>query len=367
MNKKSIILLLAVFGVVSVLIVLFSGKNFPKLETAEETEKQQVMSIEDLEEDCYYVWHNPENGDIQEDLMNAKDMNVFTVCPRGVINWDKNNYVNHTVWFTSDNDNEIPTFFYGDELLYISSSTVPYEGIEWEHFGDYGYTIGVANLEGDNSGHYHITNSEGKGYDGYIFPDSDAGELNQYADISELFLDKITCSTAAAVEVRENQVSDGGTVIGLEKDKKYVAEWYTGTFYQDYEMQANAHTFCSLETFHTYDYEFLHSNCISIKIPEWFKTGYYYVGGAGLFRYVSQSDALRYNGEAYDPLVNWNDPIIIYDENGSVQYDPTSEYEGDQNIPATEENMINDDSDPGEDELEEDGKKKEQKRGTDDG
>lgn len=90
-----------------------------------------------------------------------------------------------------------------------------------------------------------------------------------------------------------------------------------------------------------------------------------------MFRYVSQSDALRYNGEAYDPLVNWNDPIIIYDENGSVQYDPTSEYEGetegDQNIPETEENMINDDSDPGEDELEEDGKKKEQKRGTDDG
>ena len=38
-------------------------------------------------------------------------------------------------------------------------------------------------------------------------------------------------------------------------------------------MTANVHTFGFLESFTTYDYEFLHSNCIEIAIPSWFKTG----------------------------------------------------------------------------------------------
>ena len=89
----------------------------------------------------------------------------------------------------------------------------------------------------------------------------------------------------------EENVSDGGTVLGLTKDAQYVCEFYTGTYYQDFVLPANIHSFGSMEQFVSYDYEFLHSNCIKINIPEYFKSGYYFVQGVGLFRYVSEQDA----------------------------------------------------------------------------
>jgi hypothetical protein len=86
------------------------------------------------------------------------------------------------------------------------------------------------------------------------------------------------------------------------------------------------------------------ANCIKIEIPEWFKSGYYFVQGVGLFRYVTDEDLLSYNGKAYDPGINWNDPIKQYDEYGVCIFDPSL----DINYEDIEEN-----SDPGLDESEE--------------
>ena len=94
-------------------------------------------------------------------------------------------------------------------------------------------------------------------------------------------------------------------------------------------MKANIHVFGSIETFTTYDYEFLHSRCISITIPDWFTTGYYYADEIGFFRYVTDKDADKYNGEPYDSNINWNKKIIIKDENGMIEYDPTIGYTND--------------------------------------
>ena len=285
-----------------------------------ETTDVAVTSVADLKDGCYYIWHNENETDIYKDLNGTVESEVFKLCPTGDINWKKDNFISHTIWFTSDTDIDIPTLYPGDKLLYISSTSVPYEGIQWEHFGDFGYTIGVANMVGDNSGHYRIIcTSEENGYVGYVYDKSDAGILNKYTGVSELFLDKV-----GSVDVRNNMVSSAGTISGLEKNERYVCEWYTGTYYQDYIMQANIRTFCTIETFTTYEYEFLHSRCIEITIPSYLKTGYYYLDEIGLFRYVASSEAGRYNGLSYDANINWNEPIIIRNEKGEVIYDPTN-------------------------------------------
>ncbi len=330
MNKK-ILFIISAIVVVGILIYFFltggeggfsvSILSFETVGSDKETVKN-TSSVDDLEDGCFYVWHNDKADDITEDLENATSLDVFRLCPAGDKNWDKDTTsVEHVLWFDSSSDMEIPTLYEGDELLYVSSTEIPFEGISWERYADYGYSIGVANLISDESGHYHISNSDGEGYVGYIYEKSDAAELNQYTAISNLFLDKVGKSA-----VRDSLVSDGGTVANLEKDGAYVCEWYTGSFYQDFEMAANVHPFCAFETYTTYDYEFLHSSCISISIPEWFKTGYYYANGIGLFRYVKGSDGKRYNGEAYDSSIDWNEPIIIKDDNGNVLYDPSTGY-----------------------------------------
>lgn len=322
MNKRTLIILLIVMGFVSIFMVLFATGviKLPTMEALQnEEEQQKILSVDDLKDNSYYVWHNPKEKNIKNDLSGTTDPDAFKMVPAGAVNWNDKTSTQHVIWFSSENDSDIPTLYPGDELIFISPTNIPFDGISWERFADYGYTIGVANLVGDQSGHYRIVNDSETGYMGCVNSDSDASFLGQFETVSELFLDKI-----GDVKVRDNLISPGGTVLGLKKDNKYVCEWYTGTYYQDFEMSASVHTFCSLESFTTYDYEFLHSNCIAISIPKWFKTGYYYIQDTGLFRYVDDQDMYSYSGETYDPNINWNDPIILYDKDGNLIYDPST-------------------------------------------
>lgn len=284
---------------------------------ATETPDEKVYTLDTLEPGRYYVWNN--NGEDILDSVNGNTDSTFHILPEGNKNWEKKQDVNHTIWFSSKEDESIPTYYQGDELIYVSKINVPFEGIKWERFADYGYTIGVTNLIGDKSGHYRIPFDENKLYAGYVYDKSDASQINQFVNVSNIFIDKI-----GGVSVRDSIISDGGTIYGLEKDNVYVCEWYTGTFYQDFEMTADIHSFCSFESFKTYNYNFLHSNCISIEIPNWFKSGYYYVNELGFFRYVSDADRNQYNGQAYDANIEWNDPIILYNDLGQILYDPSN-------------------------------------------
>lgn len=354
MKKKKLYFFLIVFGIIAFIVIMIVT-GVIKLDTFSQNNqtKSTASSVDDLSDNCYYVWHDPKSKDINKDLMQSATTNAFKLCPSGTVNWGKDSFITHTIWFTGNEDKNIPTLYSGDKLLYVSSNNIPYEGIEWERFADYGYTIGVANMVVDESGHYHISNDDGKGFNGYVCSVSDANQLNEnFTAVSNLFLDKI-----GGIKIRKDNVTEGGTVKNLVKNKEYVCEWYTGTIYQDFKMTANVHTFGLLESFTTYDYEFLHSNCIEISIPSWFKSGYYYVAGIGMFRYVSKSDASLYNGKEYDENINWNVPIILYDDNGDLIYDPSTGVDkrnGDENENvsagngknnSTEQNSTNSDQD----------------------
>ena len=319
--KKTLMIIVPVVAVLGIVIGYLYFYH-PELLTfatmaATETPDEKVYTLDTLEPGRYYVWNN--NGEDILDSVNGNTDSTFHILPEGNKNWEKKQDVNHTIWFSSKEDESIPTYYQGDELIYVSKINVPFEGIKWERFADYGYTIGVTNLIGDKSGHYRIPFDENKLYAGYVYDKSDASQINQFVNVSNIFIDKI-----GGVSVRDSIISDGGTIYGLEKDNVYVCEWYTGTFYQDFEMTADIHSFCSFESFKTYNYNFLHSNCISIEIPNWFKSGYYYVNELGFFRYVSDADRNQYNGQAYDGNIEWNDPIILYNDLGQILYDPSN-------------------------------------------
>ena len=305
-NVKAILITILIVAIIlSVFIyMVLSGQIVFETMGYDDTTVEVTTDQNELENGCFYVCSDGE----------------YRLCTLGTRNWDVNKnasvYYKHTIWYLSDEDN-IPVLKPGDKLVYISATTVPFEGIEWERFADYGYTIGVANMIGDESGHYHINRSDDYGYMGYIDPLSDANELEKQTSVSNLFLDKV-----GGTPVRDSLVSDGGTVLALDKDKSYVCEWYTGSYYQDYLMTANVHTFCTMESFTTYDYSFLHSNCIEIGIPSYLKSGVYDLNGIGLVRYVEPNDTALLDGNAYNSNIDWNDPIIVKAEDGTVIYDP---------------------------------------------
>lgn len=319
MKKKTLIFLLIVIGIIAILFT-FTKTGLISFDTFSQNNQTATVATQEdqLTNGCYYIWHNPNNEKKSNDLESSPN-GIYVLCPKGARNWDDDSFISHTLWFTSSNDEYIPTLYPGDKLIYVSPTGFSYQGFKWEHFADYGYTIGIANMVGDESGHYRIINTDGDGYEGYVYADSDANALNQYINVTNLFLDKI-----GGVAIRENNISEGGTVLNLTKNNEYVCEWYTGTYFQDFKMKANIHAYGYIEEFTTYKYDFLHSNCIEIVIPEWLTTGYYYINGVGLFRYVTSDDAIIYNGSSFDKGINWNIHIIQYDDYGNMIYNPAT-------------------------------------------
>lgn len=316
-----------IIAVILVVLSIFGMTGCSLMETVSGLSKDKpysYSSVDELESGMAYVWSDPKAKDIKEDLEKEADHDIFFSTIKGDYNFqgketEELSEYPRSIWMDSSNDDKIPTVTSGDALLYISDTTVP-EKIVFERFADYGYTIGVSNLIPDGGDHYYFCYAENDedDYEYYVDMNSDAANLIQFETISRLYLDKVD-----GKRISKENVSEGGTIQGLTKDISYVCEFYTGTFYQDFELTANIHSFGAMERFVSYDFEFLHSNCIAIQIPDYFKSGYYFVNGVGLFRYVSDQDKGTYNGMAYDENIDWNDPIILYDENGFVSYDPS--------------------------------------------
>ena len=313
--KKYLMMILA-----GTMAFLFTGcASLPTLSGLAADKPLAFNNVNDLESGKAYVWHDENVEDIMTDLSGANKQEVFFTCITGDINFAGDELATtyeypRSIWVGEDMDENIPTLFHGDELIYISDTLVP-DSFIFERFADYGYTIGISNMVADGGEHFYIPyaiNDEDD-YLHYIDMESDASELSEFTTITKLYLDRVDDTF-----VTNENVSDGGTVLNLERGKEYVCEFYTGTFYQDFLLTANIHSFGSFETFTSYDYRFLHSNCIAVKIPDYFVSGYYYINGLGLFRYVD-------TGDSFDENTNWNEPMIIYDELGMVVYDPSDE------------------------------------------
>lgn len=300
MRKKRVI---GISFFMALSLMLTGCSVFPTLAGMESKEAKAYANVYDLKANKAYVWHHEGEADIRQDLARDREgENIFFACPKGDTNFkgkelDRSGQYPRSIWVSSSMDDEIPTIVGNNALIYISKTTVP-EEIVFERFADYGYSIGVSNMIPDEGGHYYFVYAETDkdDYKYYVDTASEAFSLLCFDTVARLYLDKV-----GGVLVTEENVSDGGTVLGLTKDAQYVCEFYTGTYYQDFVLSSNIHSFGSMEQFVSYDYEFLHSNCIKINIPEYFKSGYYFVQGVGLFRYVSEQDAKVYNGEAYDP------------------------------------------------------------------
>ncbi|GEM_PF-3639609 len=322
-NKTLMIIVLVIAALLIASTVLLKLGVFNGATTLEEEAKQiqQVASVEEMEPEKLYVWKDCKNKDID-----AKN-NTFQACPL-----EKSNYVrgkrgtvsaNYTVWVDSNSDMEIPTLTSSDKLLLYSPSYVPDE-YEFLRLYDNGYSFGITSLTADNSGHYYIdyTDSDDKAYEQHINEDSDASDLLGL-DVARLYLDKV-----GKTQITDKYVSEDGIIKSeaLKKDKVYTCIFYIGSLYQEYNLTANQHTFTALgkEDFTCFGYEYLHSNCVSIDIPDWLCSGYYIVNGMGMFRYVDDTDVATYNGEPYDENIDWNEPLLEYNERGDVIFDPSA-------------------------------------------
>lgn len=277
----------------------------------------------------YYVWHDEETSNIENDVgtdtSKFKKYNYNIFRPVYQENAPNQNLMvgdSHRVsMMLAQNDDNIPTLYKGDELIYVSDSDLP-ESFKLERFYDHGYTIGLFGLS------EYIKNSEN-----YALDTSNTDNIGYKMDSSADKLATAIKSEGVVIsipyigdkKITSKDISRAGTIKGLLLNSEYDTSVYIGSERHILKLKADTRVFSSYEQeFPTNNYSFVGQNIITIKLPEYLKTGYYNINGAGIFRYVAE-------GDSYDNTTNFNDPIIITDDDGNIIYNPVPDETLDEN------------------------------------
>lgn len=272
-----------------------------------DAEMVPASSTTDLVSGNFYIWHDPSAKTIEEDLHGVKcETNVFYPMYEGNYTF-KNKETSGTIgdkgriyWALNDSEHtldEIPTFYEGDELIYYDESTIP-QVFTLERFSDEGNTFGIAGLTELKSGRYSYTFTDEK-----IYGKSDMARVAKLQKASEsCIFDKIS-----SVNIDSSIINDSGMITGVDAGKSYNFNIYAGTIEYNADIVADTRAFVSMEAAYTFDYDLLEAEIAVVKLPSYLKTGYYFINGNGLFRYIS-------SGDKYDENTNFNEPMLIYNE-----------------------------------------------------
>ena len=197
---------------------------------------------------------------------------------------------NRTAWFTEQEFSDVPTLYKGDSLIYYADAENFSEKFYFERFEYLGYSVGLCNLKKTESGRFALSAYSGNSD---VDPDSDAARLLSLNE--DIIIDKI-----GQAELRSGNISPGGIIIGLKKDKYYQTEVYVGSELRLGTVKADVICLNSMSGEDVGSYEFLRSKILEIHIPENYHSGYYMVGGTGIFRYVTDT--------SYDSSTDFNIP-----------------------------------------------------------
>lgn len=195
---------------------------------------------------------------------------------------------NRMIMFGKD-DESIPTLYHDTQLVFKSAdfnnpsqsaenSTVAATPTDFilERFKDEGYSIGIRGLANKDDTKFRTTVS-GVTY----YPGSNAASVLAANAGDEMTIDKVN-----GVPITADNISPAGTIKGFEKGKSYSIDAYIGTSPIGGDVIADTHMMSSYEYYDLKDYSLSDQGYAIITIPDYMWSGYYYVNGAGMFRYI---------------------------------------------------------------------------------
>lgn len=216
-------------------------------------------------------------------------------------------------WIKESEESKIPMMYPGDKIVYRQDDGVVEGDVLIERFYDLGYTIGVCGLKPNNTGRY-VFDTDVKNLN--INPASDASQLTNAGDYQAVI------ESIGNAKLRSGNISEAGTIIGLEKDKTYSTDVYIGTILKNYKIKADVRALMSEEAYNIKDFDYMQSKIISITLPSWLNSGYYLVNGYGLFRYSS-------TGKEWDENTDVNVPNVPIAQSDDQKTDTKQTLESD--------------------------------------
>lgn len=275
--------------------MLLSGCNLPfgnkKTEAKETTYELTATPKEELKNGMFYV----------------KTDDAFYPVAAGQSNLNEKNRIakesdpTRILSFTKD-DVMIPTLYKDDKLVYSTTSGI--SGITLERFKDLGWSVGFYNLQDDESNKvkYVIGKSS---YDRSSSLKESLSTLSISDESALIIVDRI-----GGKQITIDDLSECGTINGLKTGSIANIDLYIGTKHYELPATVDTHILSSMELYELNEYALNPEGYAEIAIPDYLLSGYYYINGIGVFRYVANEKADGVAG------VDFSVPYFYEDQNG---------------------------------------------------
>lgn len=300
--KRSYLFLAAAVATVA---VVASGCKKDEPEPAGPVEQSlTAVTVNDLKSGCYYVKNGGEFYELPAEGMNfdpSRPAETTTMAPSGVIKKDANRIVDYVY-----KDNAIPTLYKNDQLVFKASGNVP--SFTWERFNDQGYSIGLYGLSPSSAGKIQFESGKSGNDSTSSITAALSGALSEGMTLDNGFvLDKINGASLTGDNLRT-----GGIVAGLTKDAVANCDLYVGTTLISASATADMRAFTSFELYTTDLYSNSPDGYAIIDIPDYLKSGYYYINNAGLVKYYNVERGTDTND------IKMDEPYYYEDGSGNV-------------------------------------------------
>lgn len=183
----------------------------------------------------------------------------------------------------TQNDTLIPTLYKDDKLIYSTSSGI--SGIKLERLKDEGWSVGFYNLEKDDSNKvkYMIGKSS---YDHSSALNQSLSALSISDDSALIIVDRV-----GGKQISVDDLSECGSIKGLKTGSIANVDLYVGTKHFELPATADTHILSSMELYELNEYALNPEGYAEITIPDYLLSGYYFVNGVGVFKYVANERA----------------------------------------------------------------------------
>lgn len=268
----------------------------------DETATNYITDESGLVDNTYYILHNGKYYPLaQPEIRPGESEDKMN----NLINTG-NQYV-----YTPAEEDQIPTLFPGDSLIYYSTS-LKNDIYTFTRYYDESYSIpifGLIGTAGDNA--YFIINKDDDTKNTYV--------LNDIPELKDFNGTEIIIKSVGGADVKFSNLVDNGVIKNLQKNNKYDIELYDGTIYKSLILEAAYHYFREYERFVSLDFKTLKSYTWSIDIPSYFVDGYYTVNGGGMFRYSTNL--------FYADSTDWNERLLYHKVENHYFLFPNSLYD----------------------------------------
>lgn len=244
-------------------------------EQEEDPYLQVPVDKTELEEKVYYV----KNG--------TKFYKTFEAPSLG------NSTTNEAILYLNDSERAVPIYYKGEYIAIASTEDIDFTK-DMVRYLDYGYSIGMDNLNATDGGYMCGSHN--------IVPESSLYNIIS----SEAETPKsITFSKINGKYLNDKTISKEGIVLGLTKNEDYTVGYFIGSYYKEAVITADTRFLIPFEHYDI-DYSLTDSGYSIVKLPEDAKSGYYAINN-NVFKYYDRERS----GMVSENSVNMNEPYFV--------------------------------------------------------